>query len=90
MFMLDDEIRKRVELRNINLNANLPAIGEFDVIFLRNIMIYFNQETKRQVVQRLMPAIKPGGYLIIGHSESLHGIAQSLAVIKPSIYRRTV
>jgi chemotaxis protein methyltransferase CheR len=72
----------------INLNSPLPALGEFDVIFLRNVMIYFDMETKYQVVSRMLLHLKPGGHFIIGHSESLNGIADSLNMVRPSIYRK--
>ena len=66
----------------------LPGnLGRFDVIFLRNVLIYFDQKTKTKVVERLLSALKPGGYFIVSHSESLHGITQRLAAVKPSIYR---
>jgi chemotaxis protein methyltransferase CheR len=68
----------------------LPRLGEFDVIFLRNAMIYFNQETKRQIVQRVLPLLKRGGHFMISHSESLNGIADTnmLYPLAPSIYRK--
>ncbi|RZI63703.1 MAG: SAM-dependent methyltransferase, partial [Pseudomonas sp.] len=62
--------------------------GEFEVIFLRNVMIYFDQPTKTQVVARMLPLLKPGGYLIISHSESLNGVNDTLKLVAPSIYRK--
>lgn len=85
-FMIDRILRERVSFESINLNAPLPDIGTFDVIFLRNVMIYFSAETKRQVVARLLPLLRPGGHFIISHSESLHGVTDALQMIKPSIY----
>ncbi|HLT98357.1 MAG TPA: CheR family methyltransferase [Burkholderiaceae bacterium] len=87
-FLVRPELRKRLMLRQINLNQALPSIGEFDLIFLRNVLIYFNPETKREVVTRIMGALRPGGYLIVGHSESLNGVVNGLETVKPSIYRR--
>ncbi|RMP32983.1 Chemotaxis protein methyltransferase [Pseudomonas amygdali pv. lachrymans] len=72
----------------VNLNDTLPDLGEFDVIFLRNVMIYFDQETKSKVVARLIPRLKPGGYFIISHSESLNGVNDMLKMVSPSIYRK--
>lgn len=63
-------------------------MGEFDVIFLRNVMIYFDMETKRQVVRRLLAMLKRGGYFLIGHSESLNGINDELQLVAPSIFRK--
>lgn len=74
--------------RQINLNEPLPFIGEFDVIFLRNVLIYFNPETKRQVVRRGASVLRPGGYLIVGHSESLTGMSEGFETVMPSVYRK--
>jgi chemotaxis protein methyltransferase CheR len=81
-------LRQRVQFLQVNLNQPLPALGEFDLVFLRNVMIYFNGDTKRQVVQRVAGVIKPGGHLCIGHSESLNDIHVGLQSIAPSIYRK--
>jgi chemotaxis protein methyltransferase CheR len=86
--LIDPALRRRVHLAQINLNEPLPEVGEFDVIFLRNVMIYFDTETKRQVVRRLIELLKPGGYLLIGHSESLNGVVDELQSVMPSIYRK--
>jgi chemotaxis protein methyltransferase CheR len=85
-FLVDQPIRDKVQFESINLNARLPDIGPFDVIFLRNVMIYFSIETKREVVGRMLPLLKPGGHFIISHSESLHGVTDQLQMVKPSIY----
>jgi chemotaxis protein methyltransferase CheR len=58
------------------------------MVFLRNVMIYFNLETKREVVARVLAALKPGGYFCVGHSESLSDITQTVQVVAPSIYRK--
>ncbi|UZD97776.1 protein-glutamate O-methyltransferase CheR [Pseudomonas corrugata] len=86
--LIDPALRKRMRFEHINLNAVLPALGEFEVIFLRNVMIYFDLETKRQVVQRMLPLLRPGGYFIVSHSESLNGVCDQLQVVAPSIYRK--
>lgn len=85
--MVDPALRSRVDFRQVNLNTRLPDVGLFDVIFLRNVMIYFNAETKQQVVARLRNCLRPGGYLIIGHSETLNGFQSGLEVVMPSVYR---
>lgn len=86
--LIERGLRSRVCFRQINLNAPLPKIGVFDVIFLRNVMIYFNVETKRQVVARVLALLKPGGYFCIGHSESLNDISDAMLPLAPSIYRK--
>ncbi|MHB1654957.1 MAG: CheR family methyltransferase [Burkholderiales bacterium] len=87
-FLVERALRSRVQFMQINLNNALPRIGEFDVIFLRNVMIYFDMDTKREVVARMLPMLKPGGYFFVSHSESLNGITESLKLITPSIYRK--
>lgn len=87
-FLMERDMRSRVQFMQINLNAALPKLGEFDMIFLRNVMIYFDMETKRQVVARMLPMLKAGGYFIVSHSESLNGINDSLKLVTPSIYRK--
>ncbi|MCI4680987.1 methyltransferase domain-containing protein, partial [Rhodoblastus acidophilus] len=82
------ELRQKVRFLHANLNTKLPDLGSFDVVFLRNVMIYFNGDTKREVVSRVVSHIRPGGYLYIGHSESLHGIHATMEQLAPSVYRK--
>ena len=82
------ELRTRVRFRQINLTRPLPQVGVFDVIFLRNVMIYFDDETKRRVVTRLLEALAPGGHLLIGHSETIARLVDGIEIIAPSIYRK--
>ena len=86
-FMVAPEIKRHTRFLQVNLNKTLPVLGKFHVIFLRNVMIYFDAETKRQVVARLVEQLHPGGYFIVGHSESLNGLTDTLRAIKPTIYR---
>jgi chemotaxis protein methyltransferase CheR len=87
-FLIDKSLRSRVQFMQVNLNSPLPALGEFDVIFLRNVMIYFDQKTKQQVLQRMVPLLKPGGYFLVSHSETLNGITDALRPVSPSVYRK--
>ena len=87
-FMIEPKLKNHVRFMQINLNAPLPETGEFDVIFLRNVMIYFELEMKRQVVARLLPRLRSGGWFIIGHSESLNGVTEVLHPEAPTIYRK--
>lgn len=86
--LVERGLRSRVNFIQVNLNQPLPALGEFDLIFLRNVMIYFDMETKRKVVQRMLPLLRPGGHFLVGHSESLNGVVDTLQAIAPSIYRK--
>jgi chemotaxis protein methyltransferase CheR len=88
-FLISSELRSRVSFHHINLTLPVEAdIGKFDVIFLRNVMIYFDMETKRKVVGNLLPRLHTGGYFIIGHSETLNGISDGLHQVRPTIYQK--
>jgi Methylase of chemotaxis methyl-accepting proteins len=87
-FAINRRLKQGIEFRQINLTALLPPLGQFDLIFIRNVMIYFNQPTKHEVVKRVLGQLKPGGYIITSHSETLHGITSELAMVKPSIYQK--
>lgn len=86
--LIDRSLRSKVNFRTANLNDTLPEQGQFDIVFLRNVMIYFNNETKRQVVARVISTIKPGGYFCVGHSESLNDITNAVQMVAPAIYRK--
>ncbi len=86
--LVDRALRQRVNFVHANLNAPLPQLGSFDIVFLRNVMIYFDRETKRRVVERVAAQIKPGGTLCIGHSETLNDVSDALKQLAPSIYRK--
>ncbi len=86
--LVDPAIRKRVKFQHANLIGDLPDLGMFDIIFLRNVMIYFEQETKQRVLDRLQRFLLPGGYFIISHTESLNGFKTPFKIVKPSIYQK--
>lgn len=88
-FMIDKKLRQHVSFQQLNLNVEgMRKVGEFDVIFLRNVLIYFDIPTKQRVIENLVPCLKNGGYLIVGHAESLNGITNLLSSVKPTIYQR--
>ena len=88
-FLITPELRQKTRFHQINLMHPVAAeIGDFEVIFLRNVMIYFDPETKTRVVHNLLPRLRSGGYLIIGHSETLNGITDRVVPIRPTIYRK--
>ena len=86
--LMERNLRSKVRFIQVNLNQALPELGLFDVIFLRNVMIYFNDDTKRQVVARVLSLLKPGGHFCIGHSETLNQINTTVHTLSPSIYRK--
>ncbi|MCY1183799.1 CheR methyltransferase, SAM binding domain [compost metagenome] len=82
-------LRERLTFRQINLIQPLAGdLGLFDVIFLRNLLAYFSQDEKQRVVHRLLACLRPGGLLLIGHSESIHGLDLPLRPILPSVLER--
>jgi chemotaxis protein methyltransferase CheR len=86
-FLINRSLREKVSFHHANLTHPLPAeLGQFDVIFLRNVMIYFDQDTKRKVVGHLVQHLKPEGYFVVGHSETLNGIENGLSALRPTIY----
>lgn len=86
--LIDRRLRERVQFVHLNLNTDLPQLGSFDVVFLRNVMIYFSTETKREVVARVLAQLRPGGLFCIGHSESLNDVSRAVAQLSPAVYRK--
>ncbi len=87
MFLMDRQLRARATFMQANLCQPLPEIGIFDVVFLRNVLIYFAPPEKKLVVEAIARRIKPGGILMIGHSETLAGISDRFKPIQPTVYR---
>ncbi len=82
------EIRRKLSFKRINLFGQSYPWGEkFQVIFCRNVMIYFDRKTQEELVRRLSQYLVPGGYLLIGHAESLTGIDHPYSTVKPAIYQ---
>ncbi|MBN2656245.1 MAG: hypothetical protein JXR86_04235 [Spirochaetales bacterium] len=82
------ELVDKVNFFRINLNDKIYRLQKMDVIFLRNAIIYFDHDTKVELINRLHNYIKPGGFLILGHSESLSGLSDKFELIGKTIYRR--
>lgn len=89
MFMVDPELRKRVNFVQHNLLGKATELGKFDIIFLRNVLIYFDVEVKSQVLHNLYAQMNPDAWLVTSHSESLIGLNTPLTSVRPSLYRRT-
>jgi chemotaxis protein methyltransferase CheR len=81
-------LRAMVHFARLNLINDWPMRGPFDVIFCRNVMIYFDKATQQRLVQRFMQRLAHGGVLCIGHSESLIGGGHSLRYVKPAVYEK--
>jgi chemotaxis protein methyltransferase CheR len=89
----DSEIKERIKneviFRKFNLMEEVfPFRKKFHVIFCRNVMIYFDENTRRNLVQKFSNLLEPGGYLFIGHSESLNRDTTDLKYVMPAVYRK--
>ncbi|PLX19716.1 MAG: chemotaxis protein CheR [Marinilabiliales bacterium] len=83
------QLREKIRYQRLNFMDLTYNINDFfDVIFCRNVLIYFNRETQEEVIHKLCKNLKSGGYLFIGHSESILGMDLPLQQIKPTIYKR--
>jgi chemotaxis protein methyltransferase CheR len=82
------EVRQLIQFGQLNLMHNWSLDGPFDIIFCRNVIIYFDRDTKARLVQRYAEAIKPEGHLFIGHSESLYKISDQFKLIGNTVYQR--
>ncbi len=83
-----EAVRQRIRFERFNLLKDEPPNRVFDMIFCRNVMIYFDHPTKELVVNKLVRALAPGGYFIIGGAESLSGLKHGLSYVEPSVYCR--
>jgi chemotaxis protein methyltransferase CheR len=83
------ELRRQARFQRINLIEQIHWPRQFAVIFCRNVMIYFDKETQEQVVRKLFDCLEPGGYLFVGHAESLSRVSHALEYVRPAIYRKT-
>jgi chemotaxis protein methyltransferase CheR len=82
-----EELRRIIRFQRMNLTREpYPVSGPFDLIFCRNVLIYFQWETKIQVVDALGKYLKPQGFLFLGHAESLHGVADQLENVTPKVF----
>ncbi|MDQ7006661.1 MAG: protein-glutamate O-methyltransferase CheR [Acidobacteriota bacterium] len=88
VYVANPILRKPVSFARLNLMARWPMKGPFDAIFCRNVMIYFDKPTQEHLVNRFHDLLRPGGHLLIGHSESLTGLDHPYESIAPATYRR--
>lgn len=81
-------LRDIVVFRRLNLKEAYPFRGPFDIIFCRNVMIYFDKPTQQDIITRMITYLDSGGYFFVGHSESLAGLKHDLIYVKPAVYRK--
>jgi chemotaxis protein methyltransferase CheR len=87
-YRVTGQLRRMVTVGRLNLMADWPMKGPFDVIFCRNVMIYFDKQTQGMLVNRFAHLLASGGTLLIGHSESLTGVSHNLRYIQPAVYEK--
>lgn len=88
-YKVKPETGQNVTFKKINLKLDFQRmLSNFDVIFCRNVLIYFNRETQHNIIQKCWQVLRPGGYLFLGHSETLQGMETQFHYILPAIYQK--
>jgi chemotaxis protein methyltransferase CheR len=85
---VSDEVRKRVTFKHHNLLHDPRALGSFDVIFLRNVLIYFDNEKKVEIVRRVISVLRPNGVLFTGHAEPLMDLAMPIQKVGRALFEK--
>lgn len=89
VYRVKADLRKMIVFRRFNLSATpYPLHGPLDAVLCRNVMIYFGNTVRRRVLDEIYRLLRPGGYLLVGHAESLTGMMSAFKSVRPSIYRK--
>ncbi len=88
-FQVSDAVHSMITYGRLNLQEAWPLKGPFHIIMCRNVMIYFNRQTQQQLVSRFYDLLEPGGYLFLGHSESVTGKNHGFINIRPAVYQKS-
>lgn len=88
IYSINPNVRSTITFGRLNLMETWPMKGPFDMIFCRNVMIYFDKPTQKQLVERFAGLLCTGGTLFVGHSESLAGVQHSFRYVRPTIYEK--
>lgn len=87
MMMVNPEVRRSVRFARVNLHSDsYPIAGVFDLIFCRNVLIYFDQRSKEKVIAGILRHLSPSGLLVVGHSEHLGSVSPNLKTVAPTVY----
>jgi chemotaxis protein methyltransferase CheR len=87
-FRIKKDLKEMIEFRRFNLMHKFPADSHFNIIFCRNVMIYFDKKTQGALVNRFYDCLQTGGYFFVGHSESLTGLKHQFKYVEPSVYQK--
>lgn len=87
-YKVRDNVRNMVRLAWLNLMDSWPMKGPFNVIFCRNVMIYFDRATQQKLINRFWELLAPDGHLFVGHSEGLSAISHNFKYVRPAVYRK--
>jgi len=85
-YQVSGDVRKMVRIARLNLLHSWPMKGSFNLIFCRNVMIYFDKLTQQSLINRFWEILEPGGYLFVGHSEGMSGIKHKFRYVRPATY----
>ena len=87
-YQITPALRAQAAFRRINLVESYSWPHPFPIIFCRNVMIYFDRQTQERVIAGLSQHLEPGGYLFVGHAESLTRVSHALEYVRPAVYRK--
>lgn len=87
-YKINNRVRDMITYGRLNLQESWPLKGPFHVIMCRNVMIYFNRQTQQELVRSFYDILEPGGYLFLGHSESVSGSNHGFVNIRPAVYQK--
>jgi len=87
-YQAKDIIKSLVQVSLLNLMGPWPMKGLFNVIFCRNVMIYFDKKNQEKLINRFWDFLHPGGHLFVGHSEGLTGVSHKFSYVRPAIYKK--
>ena len=87
-YRIKPEVQKMIRFERLNLIKPWPSLPRFSAIFCRNVMIYFDRATQGHLVNKLADCLEPGGYLFVGHAESLSAIQHPLSYVCPATYQK--
>lgn len=89
MVKVNSELQQMISFRSLNLMEGWPMKGKFDIIFCRNVVIYFDKPTQKRLFDRYAELLHDGGYLFLGHSESMHNLSDRFKLLGNTVYQKT-